>query len=151
MEHGVAVTTRRRFQYEVAVTQEILASAEHVWKLITDAQGMVAWNSTIRSIQGEIAPGNKIQLVANIAPDRTFKLLVETPAPGQTMTWSDGFWPMFRGVRTYHIEELGPSRVRFSMREVFTGLMLPMIAGSLPDFGPDFEAWVRDLKHAAES
>jgi hypothetical protein len=38
-----------------------------------------------------------------------------------------------------------------AMEEVFSGLMLPMIRGSLPDFGPAFEAFARDLKRAAEA
>ena len=37
------------------------------------------------------------------------------------------------------------------MTEVFTGLMLPMIAGSLPDFVPVFETYATDLKNAAEA
>jgi hypothetical protein len=36
------------------------------------------------------------------------------------------------------------------MREEFSGLMLPMIKGSLPDFAPVFEAYATDLKRAAE-
>lgn len=38
----------------------------------------------------------------------------------------------------------------FTMSEVYTGLMLPMIAGSLPDFRPTFEQYVSDLKKEAE-
>ena len=36
------------------------------------------------------------------------------------------------------------------MKETFSGLMLPMIKGSLPDFGPAFEACAEDLKREAE-
>jgi hypothetical protein len=36
------------------------------------------------------------------------------------------------------------------MAEVFAGAMLPMIEKSLPDFGPAFEAFARDLEAAAE-
>ena len=36
------------------------------------------------------------------------------------------------------------------MVEVFSGVMLPMIKGSLPDFGPVFERYALDLKKAAE-
>jgi hypothetical protein len=36
------------------------------------------------------------------------------------------------------------------MAEVFSGIMLPMIAGSLPDFGPVFEQYASDLKRGAE-
>ncbi len=38
----------------------------------------------------------------------------------------------------------------FSMVEVLSGAMLPMIKGSLPDFGPMFETYAADLKREAE-
>lgn len=38
----------------------------------------------------------------------------------------------------------------FSMVEVMSGLMLPLIRGSLPDFGPPFEQYAADLKREAE-
>jgi len=44
-----------------------------------------------------------------------------------------------------------PSGTRFEMREAFSGLMLPMIRGSLPDFGPPFEQWAKDLARASEA
>ena len=34
--------------------------------------------------------------------------------------------------------------------EVLSGLMLPMIRNSLPEFGPTFEAYAEDLRRAAE-
>ena len=37
------------------------------------------------------------------------------------------------------------------MREEFSGLMLPMIKGSLPDFAPVFETYAEDLRRAAEA
>jgi hypothetical protein len=36
------------------------------------------------------------------------------------------------------------------MTEVFAGVMLPMIRGSLPDFGPIFEKYADDLRCEAE-
>ena len=36
------------------------------------------------------------------------------------------------------------------MMEAISGLMLPMIAGSLPDQGPSFEQFLADLKAEAE-
>ena len=58
---------------------------------------------------------------------------------------------MFLGVRTY---SLTPSEdgleTAFRMTEVFSGLMLPMIGGRLPDFGPIFERSATDLKTEAE-
>ncbi len=66
------------------------------------------------------------------------------------MIWSDGFAPMFKGVRTFTLASAGDGVTEFSMVEVFSGLMLPMIKGSLPDFGPIFEQYAADLKAAAE-
>jgi hypothetical protein len=36
------------------------------------------------------------------------------------------------------------------MTEEFSGWMLPMIKGSLPDFGPVFETYAEDLKRESE-
>jgi hypothetical protein len=55
---------------------------------------------------------------------------------------------MFRGVRTFSLKPSG-SGTEFIMTEEFSGLMLPMIRGSLPDFAPIFEAYAQDLARAA--
>jgi hypothetical protein len=36
------------------------------------------------------------------------------------------------------------------MQERFTGLMLPLVKSSLPEFGPVFERYATDLKCEAE-
>ncbi len=57
---------------------------------------------------------------------------------------------MFKGVRSYTISKRADGSSDFTMVETFTGLMLPMIAGSLPDFRPVFERYAADLKAEAE-
>ena len=54
-------------------------------------------------------------------------------------------------VRTFRLDDLGPGRCSFTMEEVFSGMLLPMIKGSLPDFLPVFDTYARDLKRAAEA
>ena len=58
--------------------------------------------------------------------------------------------PMFRGVRTFNLVPRADGSTDFTMKEVLSGLMLPLIRGSLPDFGPSFEAYAADLKREAE-
>ena len=58
---------------------------------------------------------------------------------------------MFVGQRTYSLSPNEDGTTSFTMSEVFSGLMLPMIAGSLPDFVPIFERYAADLKKAAEN
>ena len=36
------------------------------------------------------------------------------------------------------------------MEERFSGLVLPFVKGSMPDFRPVFERYANDLKHEAE-
>jgi hypothetical protein len=67
------------------------------------------------------------------------------------MVWQDGMAPMFQGVRTYELAPMEGGQTRFTMTETFSGVMLPLIARSLPDFAPVFEHYARDLKRAAEA
>lgn len=150
MSDGKASRTRSVFRLEYAIGVDIDAPAERIWALITDAEALVRWNSTINALDGRITDGERIALRSTMAPERTFGLKVTVVEPGREMVWADGFFPMFRGARTYRLTELGDGRTRFDMREVLSGLMLPMIAGSLPDFASNFEDWAADLKRAAE-
>jgi uncharacterized protein YndB with AHSA1/START domain len=137
------------FRMECAVATDIRAPAGKIWALLTSAKDFPRWNSTVSSLEGEIALGNKLELRVPVS-ERTFSPQVtELQAPAR-MVWSDGFAPMFRGVRTYTLTENADGTTGFSMREVFSGLMLPMIRGSLPDFGPPFEQFAADLKCEAE-
>ena len=90
----------------------------------------------------------KVQVPA--AGERVFTPRVSAFQPGRSMVWSDGMAPFFRGVRTFTLTPAGEG-TEFSMREEFSGLMLPMIKGSLPDFGPIFETYAANLRRAAEA
>lgn len=139
------------FRRSVAVAVRIDAKPDRVWSLLTNAEDFPRWNSTITSMEGTIAVGEKVSLKVPIAPDRTFNLKVVEMVPEQKMVWADGFAPMFRGVRTWTLSEGEDGSTSFHMAEVMTGLMLPMIGGSLPDFGPPFETYAADLKREAEA
>ncbi|MBK8545330.1 MAG: hypothetical protein IPL62_18450 [Caulobacteraceae bacterium] len=57
---------------------------------------------------------------------------------------------MFQGRRTFEIEPLATGSSRFVMTETFSGVLMPMIGPSLPDFAPVFAHYAADLKRAAE-
>ncbi|HVY44683.1 MAG TPA: SRPBCC domain-containing protein [Minicystis sp.] len=148
---GKATKSRSTFRLEVGVEADIRAAPAKIWALLADAPGYVRWNSTVKSVEGTIAEGGLVKLVSTSAPDRTFKLKVTGVEPEKAMTWSDGFFPMFHAARSYALTPNADGTTRFSMTEVMRGLMLPMIAGSLPDFVPVFEQYAADLKKAAEA
>jgi hypothetical protein len=145
-----ASKTATTFRMQCAIRTTIHASKEKVWGLLTDAAAFPQWNSTVSSIDGQIAEGQTLKLKVPVAPERVFKVKVSRLEPGRSMIWSDGMAPMFRGVRTFTLTPKEDGSTEFAMQEEFSGLMLPMIKGSLPDFGPVFEAYAADLKRAAE-
>jgi len=139
--------TRSLFSQETVVQIRVPAPPEAVWALLTDAAGFPRWNRTVTSIEGTIALGSKLKIRVPSAPDRTFTPTVTVADAPTRMVWQDGFFPMFQGVRTFALAADGDA-TRFEMRERFTGLMLPLIRSSLPDFGPIFQQYAADLAAA---
>jgi hypothetical protein len=147
---GKATKTKSAFRMECAVGINVRAKAATVWKLLTEAAEIPKWNSTVTGVEGEIALGEKIALRVAVAPGRVFRPKVTELEPDKRMVWSDGAAPMFKGVRTFTLTPKSDGTTDFAMVEVFTGVMLPLIKGSLPDFGPPFEQYAADLKREAE-
>lgn len=137
------------FRDECAIAINIRAPATRIWTLLTHATDFPRWNSTVTAIEGTIALGHKLELRVPIS-NRTFTPTVIRFEPPTCMVWSDGFAPMFKGVRTFSLEQRTDGSTDFSMVEVFSGVMLPLIRRSLPDFAPVFEQYAKDLQHEAE-
>lgn len=149
MEKNKATSLSTTFRMETSVTTNVKATAEKIMSLLTDASNFTKWNSTVVSVKGHIKQGETIELISKLDPKRTFKLKISELTPTK-MIWQDGFAPMFSGVRTFKLTPKEDGSTDFSMTEVFKGIMLPMIKGSLPDFKPNFEQYASDLKKAAE-
>lgn len=145
-----ATKTEATFSMSYTVARDIKAPADRVWALLTDATKFPTWNSTVTRIDGTIAPGNKLAIQVPLAPGRTFSPKVVEFAPSSKMVWADGMAPMFKGQRTFTLTPTADG-VEFRMTEEFTGLFLPMIKGSLPDFTAAFDTYAADLQKAAES
>lgn len=140
--------TTFRLQYIVKTT--IRANPEAVWAVLTDIAQFPKWNSTVSEMSGSAVLGEKITIKSKLAPDRTFTPKVTAFESGKRMVWSDGFWPMFLGERVFTLEAC-PEGTVFVMDETFSGLMLPMIKGSLPDFRASFDTYAADLKAKLEA
>ncbi|MEO8200062.1 MAG: SRPBCC domain-containing protein [Gemmatimonadota bacterium] len=150
MADPIIQQTHGRFSLQCSVSIHIQASASSVWKILTDARDYPRWNSTVTAIEGEIRDGERIK-VRVPGTDRAFTPIVSDVASSEGMTWTGGFAPMFKGVRTFALTERGDGTTDFRMVERFAGLMIPLVRKSLPDFGPIFAQYANDLKHEAES
>lgn len=148
--NGPKITqTRAAFALVCGVEVNIRASAPAIWRLLTDAQGFPRWNSTVANIEGEISEDQRLR-VRVPGSERSFTPKVSDVVPNQRMTWTGGFDPIFKGVRTFQLRPCPDGSTDFVMQERFSGLMLPLIKGSLPDFGPIFQRYANDLKCEAE-
>ena len=146
-----AQKTSSAFHLRCSIETTIGAGPDVIWRLLTDVAAQARWNSTVSRIEGEVAQGRRLELEVPSAPGRVFRPKVARLDAGRSMVWQDGMAPMFRGIRTFTLVPNDDGTTRFSMQEEFSGLMLPLIKGSLPDFAPVFERYAEDLKRAAEA
>ena len=149
MKTAIITQSRGVFSMTCGVALDIRAPAAIIWSLLTDANGFPRWNSTVTRVEGQIREGERLRLHVP-GTDRTFTPRVSGVVPDTRMTWTGGFSPVFKGVRTFELRPRDDGSTQFAMEERFSGLMLPFVKGSMPDFGPVFERYANDLKLEAE-
>jgi len=140
---------RSAFSMTCVVEVNIHAKAEVIWTLLTDANGFPRWNSTVTGVEGQIRNGERLRLHVP-GTNRTFTPKVSGVEPNARMVWTGGVAPMFKGVRTFILRPSEDGSTDFTMDERWSGLLLPLVKGSMPDFGPVFQHFAGDLKREAE-
>jgi hypothetical protein len=136
--------------YEASST--INAKPDAIWQVLTDGAAYPDWDSGVVRFEGAIAPGEKLKVVSSVNPGRAFPVRVTDFRPGESMTWTGGMpLGLFKGVRTYRLAPQPDGTTRFTMREEYTGPLLPLIWRSIPDLGPSFSQFANGLKQRAEN
>ncbi len=138
---------------EFSASTTIHASPETIWRILTDAPNYPAWDPWVIRIEGSIAPGQRIVAYNKINPNRAFPARVSAFQARQRMTWTGGMpLGLFTGTRTFALVPRADdkSAVDFTLREVYSGLLLPLFAGSIPDLTQSFADFVKGLKQYAE-
>lgn len=141
---------------EIKTTIEIHASAERVWRILTDFTKYSDWNPFIKKAHGQPIEGKRIT-VSPQPPGRrmwTFKPRLTKVVPNRELIWLGHFAlpGLADGEHTFIIEVLADNRVRLVHGEVFRGLLVPLIWSWLRKTTRDgFEAMNVALKHVAES
>lgn len=144
-QNGKATTIKKTFSRETSVSIDIKADSSIIWALLTNASDYPRWNSTIISIDGSIAEGEKIQLKSTLDPKRTFKLKVKEFEPGKKLVWGDAM-----GKRVFTLKSNKNGITTFSMSEKIGGPVFPLFAKMIPPFDASFEQFAADLKKEAE-
>ena len=136
--------------FEAAST--IRATPDAIWRVLVDGAGYSGWNSGVDAVEGTIGPAATITVRSKVAPGRAFPVKVTEFVPGTRMVWSGGMpLGLFKGVRTFALAPAGDGSTRFTVREEYSGPLLPMIWRSMPDLGPSFAQFADGLKARAEA
>ena len=134
--------------YEASST--IAAEPDAVWAILTDAAGYSQWDSGVVRVEGTVAPGEKLEVTSEVDPKRAYPVKITRFEPGRAMAWTGGVpLGLMKGVRTF---SLAPEDgvTRFTLREEFSGPMLPLIWRKMPDTQPSFDKFASGLKARAE-
>jgi hypothetical protein len=134
--------------YEASIT--ISASPERVWEVLTSASRYTEWDSGLEKVEGEIVLGQTIKVFAKISPGRAFPVKVVALDASRRMVWRGGMpLGLFKGVRQFNLASEG-AITSFTMREEFTGPLLPLMWKVMPDLQGSFDPFAQGLKAEAE-
>lgn len=137
---------------EYSATTTIKASPDTIWSILTNAAAYPEWDPGVDRIEGRIAPGETLKAFSKLSPGRAFPAKVTEFVPGRKMTWTGGMpLGLFKGVRTFTLTPKGNDSVEFTLREVFSGPLLPIFGRTVPNMTSTFEQFAAGLKQRAES
>jgi len=113
---------------------EINASAERVWQLLTDFASFPQWNPFIQHVSGQLKRGAQLEVTLQPSGTHatTIRPIVLKTEPNRELRWV-GRWllpGLLDDEHIFTIEPLDAERVRFTQREIFTGLLAAFHARS---------------------
>lgn len=134
---------------EYSVSRGISAPPEAVWIVLADGSKYVEWDPNIEKIDGTIGLGETITVHTKLS-SRAFPVKVTRFDTNAVMEWTGGMpLGLFKGVRRFTLTAKDGG-TEFIMREVFSGLLLPLIGRTIPDLSESFEQFADGLKARAE-
>ncbi|MEO3854582.1 SRPBCC domain-containing protein [Acrocarpospora sp. B8E8] len=129
----------------------IKAEPERIWPILTDVSAYPEWDSGVERVEGTVGLGAKLKVFAEVSPGRAFPVKVSELVPDRRMVWSGGMpLGLFKGVRTYSLSPGENGTTTFTVREEYTGPLLPLIWRSMPDLQPSFDKFATGLKERVE-
>ena len=149
-------TRTKTYTGKIHTEIEIDASAEKVWRVLTDFAAYPEWNPFVRHVEGEVSVGARLHVYIQPSGGKgmLFRPTVLVAEPNRELRWLGHLWfpGIFDGEHSFSIEPLVEGRVRFVQRERFKGLLVPFLSKMLDgDTRRGFKEMNRALKLRAES
>jgi hypothetical protein len=136
---------------EISTRILIDAPAHKVWEVLTDFSAYPAWNPFVKSLIGEVQPGNKIKVAL---PGMNFQPKVLTFQPNRELRWIGNllFKGVFDGEHQFLLTENADGSTTFEQGEKFSGILVGLFSSKLDrDTKPGFESMNRALKARVEA
>jgi hypothetical protein len=129
----------------IETTTEIDAPPEAVWAVLTDTAAYPDWNPFVRSFEGDLRVGARLQVRLHPPGGRAITMrptirVVDAPSE---LRWLGrlGLPRIFDGEHRFTVEPLdGGTRSRFVQAETFRGVLVPLVGSVLRSTEAGFEA-----------
>lgn len=127
------------------------AAPDEVWRHLVDVGAWRDWDSGVDRVEGRVALGERLTLVATMIRSRPFPVTVTELRPGELMRWRGGL-PLGLAVieRTYSLDRQDDGGTVLTVREDQTGPLAWVTERSTPDLNPSFRQFCAGLKARAE-
>jgi len=109
---------------------EIQGTVEEVWEVLTNLARYSEWNPLIYRVVGKLEVGEHVVIsVKKASRERNYTCNVARLDPRREFSWKfHMIMPfLFRGEHMFRIEPIGDRKVRFVDREIFEGLLAPLL------------------------
>jgi hypothetical protein len=138
----------------IETTADIRATPEQVWETLADLERFQEWNPVIVKVEGAAAVGERIDftmVVPGGGSSRHKPRIIEAET-ARALVWEGtvGAAWLARAVHEFRLETAGGG-TRLTHRETFTGLLVPLVKGTLKRTEQGFHDMNRALKERVES
>jgi Polyketide cyclase / dehydrase and lipid transport len=127
----------------------ILAGADTVWDILTDAGNYTVWDSGITGVSGSVGHGSRLRIRTRDGGKRTFRLRVRQ-IRGQVMTWRGGLpLGLLKVERTFTLTDHS-GITHLAVRDTASGPLRRLARKSMPGTDPVLTDYVAAVKFRAE-
>ncbi|MHA6763630.1 SRPBCC family protein [Streptacidiphilus sp. PAMC 29251] len=139
---------------EIAASIEIKATPEAVWAVLADLSAYPQWNPFLRTAVGDLVVGGRLS--CRLHPENRrpipFKPVVLVVDPGRELCWQGKLLApgILDGRHSFVLWATGEGTV-LRQGEVFTGILVPLLAKGLRATEDDFRRFNEALRERVET
>ncbi len=122
---------------------DIEGAPDDIWRVLTDTGSYAEWNPFITQLSGDLAVGSKVTVTIRPGTSTmTFRPTILTVEAGRSLRWQGrlGVPGIFDGRHEFRLEALPAGGTRFTQRETFSGILVPLLGKVLGDTDAGFRA-----------